>query len=135
MPFVRFAILLLSLLLFSLSAHANPFIGTWELVAGEVVNEQGELQTYSALKMKAIKVIAEHHYSFISMSGDTFWGAGSGRYEFDQTHYVEMPLYTSYPLAPNSEYRFLYQIKNNEWHNERWQGDQRVEFEIWRKLP
>ena len=125
---------ILLLMMCSYSVLANPFIGSWELVSGEVVDEAGRVQSYDALNMKAIKIIAEHHYSFISMSGDSFWGASSGRYAFDQTHYTEKPIYASYSLAPNAEYRFKYTIKNNEWHNERWENNQRVEYEVWRKV-
>lgn len=127
-------LLILLCLLTSISGYSNPFIGTWQLVSGEYVNDNNVLVDYADADMNSIKVLSDKHYSFISMSGEKFWAAGAGNYQFDQKTYTETPIHTSYALAQGSQYAFQYQMVGEFWHNSRWKDGKRVEYEIWRKL-
>lgn len=121
-------------LLFSIHGYSNPFIGTWELVSGEYVNEEKKVVDYADADINSIKVLSEKHYSFISMSGSKFWAAGAGTYQFDEKTYSETPIHTSYSIIKGSQYTFQYQLIDELWHNSRWKEGKRVEYEIWQKL-
>jgi hypothetical protein len=121
-------------LLFSVHGYSNPFIGTWQLVSGEYINGENKIVDYADADINSIKVLSVNHYSFISMSGDKFWAAGAGNYQFDAKMYSEIPIHTSYNITEGSQYTFQYQLINEFWHNSRWEKGKRVEYEIWRKL-
>lgn len=121
-------------LLFSMHGYSNPFIGTWQLVSGEYVNEKNKIVDYADADINSIKVLSANHFSFISMSGDKFWAAGAGTYQFDKKLYSETPIHTSYSITQESKYTFQYQLIDELWHNSRWAEGKRVEYEVWRKL-
>ena len=116
------------------NSYSNPFIGSWQLISGEYINDKNELVDYAAAEMNSMKVISASRYSFISMSGEKFWAAGAGSYQFDEKIYTETPIYTSYKIAEGSEYAFQYQVIGEHWHNSRWKDGKRVEYEIWGKI-
>ncbi|MGB1199666.1 MAG: hypothetical protein ACPG46_11505 [Thalassotalea sp.] len=118
----------------STQATENPFIGTWQLVSGEYVNDKKEVVSYHSLEIRSQKVISSQHFSFVSMSKNKFWSAGTGTYTFTKNEYYESPTMASYPLEDGGTYTFTYQIKEGLWHNARWHGDTRVEYEIWKKV-
>jgi hypothetical protein len=120
---------------FSVNAFENKFIGSWKLVSGEYVDNEGKLIQYTDLKINSIKVISGTHFSFVSMSGNKFWSAGAGTYRFTESEYIENPIHTSYGATLGKEYVFTYKIENDLWHNSRWKEGKRVENEIWQKLP
>ncbi|WP_286235083.1 hypothetical protein [Thalassotalea sediminis] len=115
-------------------ASDNPFIGTWQLVSGEYLNENKEIIAYSTLGIRSQKVINASHFSFVSFSDDKFWAAGTGQYSFNATQYIETPTMASYPLEGDGTYTFTYEIKGDQWHNARWHDGIRVEYEIWQKV-
>ncbi len=117
-------------------AHANnsPFVGTWQLVSGEYINDKKELISYESLGISSQKVINEHYFSFVSMANGTFWAAGSGKYTFTDTEYIESPNVASYPLEDGGNYSFTYRFEGKLWHNARWHGETRVEYEVWKKI-
>ena len=119
----------------SINSFANEFSGTWQLISGEYKDHEGKIIQYEKLQMKSIKVISDTHFSFISMSGDKFWSSGAGNYRFTENEYIEMPIFTSYGASQGKEYIFTYKIENNLWHNSRWEQEERVEYEVWQKLP
>lgn len=120
---------------FSLKAAENEFNGSWELISGEYLNDDGILIQYKDLKIKSIKVISGRHFSFVSMSGNKFWSSGAGSYRFTESEYIESPIHTSYGVTLGKEYAFTYKVENDIWYNSRWNKGKRVEFEIWNKLP
>ena len=130
--------IILTLILTSVSlygwASSNPFIGTWQLVSGEYVNNKNETISYETIGIRSQKVIGEKHFSFVTFSKEKFWAAGTGRYQFTNTTYSEEPSMASYPLEGNGIYTFRYEMKNGQWHNSRWHNDIRVEYEIWEKV-
>lgn len=129
-------IFILILTYFSIPSWAtnNPFIGTWQLVSGEYVNDKNETISYQSIGIRSQKVISQKHFSFVTFSQDKFWAAGTGRYQFSDTTYIEQPSMASYPLEDNGIYTFRYEIKNGQWHNSRWHGTKRVKYEIWEKV-
>ena len=120
---------------FSVNAAENEFNGSWELISGEYLNDEGTLIHYKDLKIKSIKVISATHFSFVSMSGDKFWSSGAGSYRFTESEYIESPIHTSYGVTLGKEYTFTYKVENDIWYNSRWNKGKRVEYEIWKKLP
>jgi len=121
------------LLLFSPTLYAHPFMGTWELVSGEYIDEKGAKVQYSDLNLKSLKVISKQHFSFVTMSGDAFWSSGAGTFTYTDKQYIELPTYNSFSSPKGKTYEFNYTITGDEWHNERWENGIRVEFEVWRR--
>lgn len=117
-----------------LYAQDNKFEGTWQLVSGEYINDKKELITYASLGISSQKVISGHHFSFVSLANGEFWAAGTGSYSFTENEYLETPKMASYPLEDGGTYTFNYEFKAGLWHNSRWHGDTRVEYEIWKKV-
>jgi len=120
--------------LISINGYSNDFIGSWQLVSGEYVNDKNELVDYADADMNSIKILSASHFSFISKSGDKFWAAGAGNYQFDDKTYTETPIHTSYAIPKGSKYSFQYEMIGDQWHNSRWKEGKRVEYEVWRKL-
>ena len=114
--------------------NKSGFIGSWQLISGEYVNEKGELIHYDKAKMKAIKTLSEHYYNFTSVSGERFWAAGAGQYKFSDNTYTELPLYTSYKIAKGEVYQFSYKLEGDYWYKSRYKKGIRVEYEVWKKL-
>ena len=120
---------------FSSYADANEFTGSWELISGEYLNNEGKLIQYKNMDMSSIKIISATHFSFVSMSGNKFWSAGAGTYRFTETAYIESPIHTSYGVTVGKEYSFTYVIEKDLWYNSRWKEGKRVEYEVWKKIP
>jgi len=130
------SITLICLIAFNFSAVAqkNPFVGTWKLVAGEYLNEKKELISYQNLGIQSQKVITNTHFSFVSTAKGKFWAAGTGSFSFTDSEYIEKPTMASYPLEDNGIYTFQYVLIEGQWHNSRWHGDTRVEYEVWQRV-
>ncbi|WP_088330939.1 hypothetical protein [Lacimicrobium sp. SS2-24] len=128
--------LVLVALLFTLSqvARADGIAGLWSLVSGEYVDTEGELINYNRIGMKSIKVITDKHFSFTSMKGDAFWASATGTYEFTQGTYAETVGYNSFNVSPGSVFSFTSRIEGDFWYNARWEGEKRVEYEVWKRL-
>jgi len=116
------------------SSAQNPFIGTWQLKSGEYINHQGELIDYKTLGLEAQKVLSEKDFSFVTVENGKFWAAGTGSYEYTGEYYTETPLYASYTLPNKEAYKFKYTLEGDLWINERWEKNQRVEYEIWQRV-
>lgn len=112
----------------------NPFVGTWQLISGEYVDEKGKLITYQSIGITSQKVIANKHFSFVSLSDGKFWAAGTGTYQFTNDEYAEQPNMASFELIEGGKYVFQYEIKGDQWHNSRWKDGKRVEYEVWQRL-
>jgi len=119
---------------FPASAFENNFSGTWQLVSGDYLNNEGKLVQYESLDISSIKVISATHFSFVSMSGNKFWSSGVGEYRFTESEYIESPIHTSYGVISSKEYIFTYKIEKGTWYNSRWENGKRVEYEVWKKL-
>lgn len=115
-------------------SHANTLNGTWELISGEYVNEEGKLLSYKDLDMAAMKVLSDSHFSFTSMKGGKFWASGTGSYTLEDGKYREELLYNSFGEAPGTMYAFDSEIEGNLWRNSRWKDGERVEYEVWRRV-
>lgn len=118
---------------FSVLADNSPFDGSWTLVSGEYVNQEGKLIQYADLNIQSIKVISDGHFSFTSMSGEKFWSAGTGKFEFNETDYSETPSFNSFGSPADKSYHFKYVLKGDEWHNKRIENGKIVEYEIWQR--
>lgn len=115
------------------AVSASPFEGTWDLVSGEYVDGDGKLIDYKEVGMRSMKVIQGQHFSFVSIKGKDFWAAGAGSYKFDKKEYTEVLEHNSFNAKPGDSFSFQYKIKNDKWFNTRWDGDKRVEYEVWQK--
>ncbi|PKG57426.1 hypothetical protein CXF83_16290 [Shewanella sp. Choline-02u-19] len=141
-PKSMFVITLLILVASPLSAAENPFIGSWKLTSGQYLDGNGKWVQYGDLKLSAIKVISENHFSFTTMKNigteakpeSEFWAAGTGRYTYTATEYVEYPQLNSFGVAADMPFAFTYQITGEEWQTKRTENGELKEQELWLKL-
>ncbi len=127
-------VVLLFLLSWSVNADEPPFSGTWKLISGEYIDYEGNLVNYESLHLQSLKVINDTHFSFVTMSGDKFWSAGSGTFTYTSNEYVESPVYTSYESPKGKQYKFTYKFAGNKWFSARWEDGTRVEHEVWQRV-
>lgn len=116
------------------AAAAGTLEGAWELVAGEYVNEQGELVDYHSIQLHSLKVIAGSHFSFTSMRGEKFWASGTGTYALVGGKYIETLQHNSFGEKAGATFTFDTKVEDKYWFNARWEGDKRIEYEVWRKV-
>lgn len=129
-----FKIFFIFSLSFSVNANENLFSGTWELISGEYVDQEGGLVSYEELNLRSLKVISKTHFSFVTMSGDKFWSSGSGTFKYTDDQYIESPLYTSFNSPKGKQYIFKYRFEGDTWFSSRWENEKRVEFEVWKRV-
>lgn len=122
------------LLFAGLTAQAGDLEGVWKLTSGEYVNGEGELVNYQSVDLKSLKLISETHFSFTSMKGDEFWASGSGTYVFSDGKYSETLQHNSFGEKPGKVYSFNSKVEGDYWYNSRWEGDKRVEYEVWQRV-
>lgn len=116
------------------AASASTLDGVWKLVSGEYVNEKGELVDYQTIDLQSLKVISGSHFSFTSMKGDKFWASGTGTYEITDGKYIEKLWHNSFGEKRGATFTFDTRIEEKYWYNSRWDGEKRVEHEVWRKV-
>ncbi|MCW4455668.1 hypothetical protein OK348_12820 [Flavobacterium sp. MXW15] len=128
-------VLLLSLALPSVAAERThtALEGAWQLQSGEYVGEDGVAVDYASLQLAGTKLLADGHFAFTTTSRGRFWAGGSGTYASDAATYTETPRMASYPLEGDGRYSFRYTLQGDTWTLERWDGDRRVEREVWRR--
>ncbi|MBL4815637.1 MAG: hypothetical protein JKY74_09160, partial [Shewanella sp.] len=106
-------------------------------------DDKDEWQDYKSLNLKAIKVISSSHFSFTTMKEieqadgekkQEFWAAGTGRYEFTDSQYIEYPQLNSFGVAPGESFAFEYRIKGQELHTKRIEDGVLKEAEVWQRL-
>ncbi|WP_229814657.1 hypothetical protein [Shewanella hanedai] len=121
---------------------SNPFIGSWKLMSGRYLDENDLWVNYESLNLRAIKVISAAYFSFTTVKesgeqGDDikdFWAAGTGRYEFTDSHYIEYPTLNSFGAGKGASFSFAYELKGNELHTKRIEAGKLKEAEVWQKL-
>ncbi len=117
-------------------AHANeaPSLqGAWQLQSGEFINKDGATVDYASQKLAGTKLLADGRFAFTTTSDGKFWAGGSGTYRVEEGRYVETPLMASYPLENGGSYEFRYTLQGDTWTLERWDGERRVEREVWKR--
>ncbi|WP_227992507.1 hypothetical protein [Shewanella sp. YLB-07] len=138
-----FSLLLLSSTALATELSTNPFIGSWQLESGKYLDDRGEWQDYKNLNLTAIKVISSSHFSFTTMKEieqadgkkrQEFWAAGSGRYEFTDSQYIEYPQLNSFGVTPGESFAFEYQMKGQQLHTKRIEQGVLKEVEVWQRL-
>lgn len=127
-------IILMALLFLARASFATELTGAWELESGEYINEQGQLINYNAVDFHSLKVLSATHFSFTSVRGDKFWASGSGTYELSKGKYKEVLKYNSFGQSQGAEFVFDSKVEGDFWYNSRWEGETRVEYEVWRRV-
>lgn len=131
-------LLAVALLCTSLSCTAAPvevsLEGAWQLQSGEFINPEGARVEYASQKLAGAKLLADGRFAFTTTSDGKFWAGGSGTYTADGGRYVETPLMASYPLEDGGSYAFRYTLEGDVWTLERWDGERRVEREVWQRV-
>lgn len=120
--------------LFTHVVLAAELPGNWKLISGEFIDESGATVAYKSLKLNAIKVLTDTHFSFVTESGGKFWAAGAGKYTSVNDWYIENPNLSSFNAPANKLYKFRYKIEKDTWILERWESGNRVEFEVWQRF-
>ncbi len=126
---------LLLLLASSAAAADTRLDGAWQLQSGEFVNPEGAVVDYASLKLAGTKLLVDGRFAFTTTRDGTFWAGGSGRWQAEAGAYVETPLMASYPLENGGSYTFRYTLEGDVWTLERWEGERRVEREVWKRAP
>ena len=126
---------LLSALAFAAPAADTRLDGAWQLQSGEFVNPEGTVVDYASLKLAGSKLLVDGRFAFTTTSDGKFWAGGSGRWQAEAGAYVETPLMASYPLENGGSYTFRYTLEGDVWTLERWEGERRVEREVWKRAP
>lgn len=122
------------LMLGAASAHgAEGLQGVWQLQSGEFINPEGKVVDYASQKLAGTKILADGRFAFTTTSDGKFWAGGSGTYRSADGQYVETPLMASYPLENGGSYSFRYTLEGDVWTLERWDGERRVEREVWKR--
>jgi hypothetical protein len=112
----------------------NPFVGAWELMSGFYVGEDSRVINYDDAEMKSLKVLSESKFSFVTNIKGEFYAAGGGDYMAENDRYVEFPTLASDAAMLGQRYEFQYQLAGDTWTNTRWQGGERVELEVWKRV-
>ena len=128
------SLILVLLLSFSVNANESLFSGTWELISGEYIDNEGSLKDYGELNLRSLKVITQTHFSFVTMSGDKFWSSGAGTFTYTSSEYIEAPLFTSFNSPKGTKYVFKYKFDGDKWFSSRWEDGKRIEYEVWKKV-
>lgn len=121
---------------------SNPFIGSWMLVSGRYLDENDLWVKYESLHLSAVKVISASYFSFTTVkeSGEQgldkydFWAAGTGRYEFTDSQYIEYPMFNSFGADKGASFSFEYKLKGIELYTKRIEAGKLKEVEVWKKL-
>ncbi|KRG42235.1 hypothetical protein ARC78_09845 [Stenotrophomonas pictorum JCM 9942] len=116
------------------ASDAPALQGAWQLQSGESVNKEGAVVDYASQKLAGTKLLADGRFAFTTTSDGKFWAGGSGTYTTEGGRYVETPLMASYPLESGGLYEFRYTLEGDVWTLERWDGERRVEREVWRRV-
>ncbi len=124
----------LTLILFSTICQANQFMGSWQLVSGEYVDDKNVTHSYENLKLESIVVLSDTYYSFVTLSKGKFWASGVGSYSYTDEIYSEKPTYTSYDLNGRTLYTFKYRFDGDLWYKSRWENGLRMEHEVWKRI-
>ncbi|WP_269792726.1 hypothetical protein [Stenotrophomonas sp. Iso1] len=130
------SVLVLGAAAFCARADEAPSLqGAWQLQSGEFINKEGVPVAYASQKLAGTKLLADGQFAFTTTSDGKFWAGGSGTYRTEAGRYVETPLMASYPLENGGSYEFRYTLQGDVWTLERWEGERRVEREIWKRAP
>jgi hypothetical protein len=129
------AVLLSGVACLATASDAPALQGAWQLQSGEFINKQGAVVDYASQKLSGTKLLADGRFAFTTTSDGKFWAGGSGTYSADAERYVETPLMASYPLENGGSYEFRYTLQGDVWTLERWDGERRVEREVWQRVP
>jgi hypothetical protein len=117
--------------------NINPscsFVGAWELISGSYIGEDQSVTNYEDAEIKSLKVLSESKFSFVTSAGGAFYAAGGGDYLTENGRYVEIPQLASHSSMLGQRYEFEYQLEGDIWTNSRWQGNVRVELEVWKRV-
>ncbi|MEO6060941.1 MAG: hypothetical protein ABIQ99_03275 [Thermoflexales bacterium] len=112
----------------------NPFVGAWELVSGSYAGDDQSVTDYTEAEIKSLKVLSGSRFSFVTTAQGAFYAAGAGEYTAEDGRYAEMPQFASHASMLGQRFEFQYQLDGDTWTNTRWQGDVRVELEVWKRV-
>ncbi|TLU61289.1 hypothetical protein FE810_14860 [Thalassotalea litorea] len=108
--------------------------GTWKLLDGEFVDDKGQIKQYQDLKLTALKVLDDNHFSFISMADGKFWASAAGQYQVTGNQYQEHLRLASFKHEDGQRFVFTFHLAGDLWITERFDGNgRRVEFERWQR--
>ncbi|GAB7125731.1 hypothetical protein JCM19000A_02380 [Silvimonas sp. JCM 19000] len=114
---------------------ASDLNGAWRLLAGEFVEENGQVTHYDQAGVASIKLLVDGYFSFTSSSTAGFYGCATGRYEVGADGaYIESPLLAYNPSMLQRQFAFRARLEGDLWINERWEDGKRVELETWQRI-
>ncbi|MBU2886266.1 hypothetical protein KO507_10875 [Gilvimarinus agarilyticus] len=111
----------------------SSLIGTWQLVDGWVITDDGEIQ-YDLQAITSRKILNRNDFAFVSRKNGQFWAASTGQYRVEGNQYSEIPQLLSYPIEDGTIYVFTFRLQGDDWFTERYANGKLVEREHWRRL-
>lgn len=87
----------------------------------------------SAPAIRALKILNATDYSVVTIRGDQFMRAGTGRYTVDGSTYTETIDLGSGRFTPGRTYTFRFDLTGDVWTIDGGQG-QELFHEVWRRV-
>jgi hypothetical protein len=117
----------------SVATVTPTLVGTWELVSTRVTRGDTVLLEVSAPKIRAIKILNATDYSVVTLRGEQFMRAGTGRYTLNGNEYVETVELASGRFTPGRAYTFRIDVNGDTWTTDGGQGLE-LFHEVWRRV-
>ena len=97
-----------------------PLMGTWQLIAGTVIQKNDTTVTDYTKKLSFIKIINNTHFAFLQHdlakgkdSATASFVAGGGRYTLSDSNYTEHLEYCNDRIWEGNDFTFTITIKND----------------------
>jgi len=105
--------------------------GTWRLVSTRILTPQGKLLSEKdATELQAIKVVANHHFSFVTKTAaGELLQAAAGTFEVDQNRYSELVELSA--VAPEqTQQHYQWRLEQGRWY-QRSEVKQQIVEQVW----
>ena len=108
-------------------------VGTWELVSTRVTRGESTVLDERPPTVRALKVLNGTHYSLVTLRGDSFARAATGRYRVVGDSYSETIELASGRFTPGRTYTFRISVDGDSWTTDGGSDTDRY-HEVWRRL-
>lgn len=108
-------------------------VGTWELVSTRVSRGDSTFVEERPPAIRALKVLNGTHYSLVTLRGEAFARAATGRYRVVGDSYSETIELASGRVAEGRTYTFRIRVDGDEWTTDGGIGADQF-HEVWRRL-
>ena len=110
-------------------------VGTWELVSTRMTRGDSTLLDDRPPTVRALKVLNGTHYSLVTLRGDSFSRAATGRYRVVGDSYAETVEMASGRFTAGRTYNFRIRVDGDTWTTEGGGAGTERYHEVWRRVP